>query len=150
MIAQAVEQASALIRRFEGFRAAPYLCPAGIATIGFGSTLYADGRSVTLADPPVTREQADALLAHTIAKTYLPAVIRLCPGVTDPARLAALIDFTYNLGAGALRGSSLRRRVNAGDWEQVPDELRKWVKGGGRVLRGLVIRREAEAALIFS
>ena len=66
----------------------------------------------------------------------------------DPEKAAAIIDFVYNLGAGQLKGSNLRRRVNAQDWEEVPFELRKWVRGGGRVLRGLVLRREAEAGLV--
>lgn len=83
-----------------------------------------------------------------VETTYLPAVVRLCPGIDDANRLAALIDFTFNLGAGNLSASTLRKRVNAGRWADVPAELRKWNKAGGRVLRGLVIRREAEAALV--
>jgi lysozyme len=146
--AKAVDVAAALCRRFEGFYSAPYLCPAGVATIGYGATHYLDGRRVTLKDPPISREAADRLLLRMIERTYLPAVQQLCPGLTHPGRLAALIDFTFNLGAGQLRASTLRRKVNAGDWDAVPGELRKWTKGGGRVLRGLVVRREAEAALV--
>jgi lysozyme len=145
---RAIELALVLIRRFEGFRSAPYLCPAGVGTIGWGATRYADGRAVLLTDQPISREAADRLLLLTVEREYLPAVLRLCPAVDNPERLAALIDFTFNLGAGQLRASTLRRKVNAGDWQAVPDELRKWVKGGGRVLPGLVRRREAEAALV--
>ena len=83
-----------------------------------------------------------------VRRVYLPAVMKLCPAVDKPQRIAALIDFTFNLGVGRLKGSTLRRKVNAGDWEAVPAELRKWTRGGGKVLRGLVIRREAEIALI--
>lgn len=144
----AIEVAAALARRFEGFYSKPYLCPAGVATVGFGATYYEDGTRVQLTDPPITRERAEALLLWMVRTKYLPAVLRLCPGVDTPERLAALIDFTLNLGAGNLQASTLRRKVNAGEWGAVPTELRKWVKGGGRVLRGLVIRREAEAALI--
>lgn len=144
----AVEIAAALARRFEGLRLSPYLCPAGVPTIGFGSTFYEDGTRVQLTDPPITRERAEALLLWMVRKVYLPAVMRLCPGVDSPGRLAALIDFTFNLGQGKLKASTLRRRVNAGQWGQVPAELRKWVRGGGRVLRGLVTRREAEVALV--
>lgn len=140
--------ALALCRRFEGFRPRPYLCPAGVPTIGYGSTRYLDGRVVQLTDPPISQETASRLLLETVRRTYLPAVLALCPGIDDPYRLAALIDFTYNLGAGNLRASTLRRKVNARDWAAVPAELRKWVKGGGRVLPGLVARREAEARLI--
>jgi lysozyme len=145
---QAVDVASALARRFEGLRLRPYLCPAGVPSIGYGSTRYLDGRAVQLTDPPISREAAQRLLLVTVQRTFLPAVLALCPGVDDPLRLAALIDFTYNLGGGNLRSSTLRRKVNAGAWAAVPGELRKWVRGGGRVLPGLKLRREAEAALI--
>lgn len=144
----AVGVAAALCRRFEGFRPRPYLCPAGMPTIGYGSTRYLDGRAVQLTDPPINQAQAERMLLVTVHRIYLPAVLALCPGVTDARRLAALIDFTYNLGAGNLRASTLRRKVNANDWAVVPAELRKWVRGGGRVLPGLVARRDAEAALV--
>lgn len=145
---RAVQVASALARRFEGLYLKPYLCPAGVPTIGYGATYYEDGTPVTLRDAAITRERAEALLLWMVRTRYLPAVVKLCPGVDSPERLAALIDFTFNLGAGNLRASTLRRRVNAGQWAEVPTELRKWVRGGGRVLRGLVIRREAEIALV--
>jgi lysozyme len=144
----AIPVSAALARRFEGCYLRPYLCPAGVPTIGYGATYYEDGSRVTLADPPITIERAESLLLWMIRTKYLPAVIRLCPGIDDPHRLAAIIDFTFNLGAGSLQVSTLRRRINAGQWDDVPDELRKWVKAGGRVLRGLVLRREAEAVLI--
>lgn len=148
VVSDAIQIAAGLCRRFEGFQSVPYLCPAGVPTIGYGATHYADGRPVRMADAPISREDAEALLLATLRGTYLPAVQRLCPGVTRPGRLAALVDFTFNLGPGRLQASTLRRRVNAGDWDAVPGELRKWVMGGGRVLRGLVIRREAEAGLV--
>jgi lysozyme len=148
MIDLAIEVAAALSRRFEGCYLLPYLCPAGVPTIGYGATYYEDGRRVTLFDAPITRERAESLLLWMVRTRYLPAVIRLCPGIDDPLRLAAIIDFTFNLGAGNLQASTLRRRINAGRWEDVPDELRKWNRGGGKVLAGLVKRREAEAVLI--
>lgn len=140
--------AAALCRRFEGLYLKPYICPAGVPTIGYGATFYEDGRKVMLTDPPITRELAEQLLLWMVRTEYLPAVARLCPGIDSPERLAALIDFTFNLGAGNLRASTLRRKVNAGDWDAVPVELMKWVRGGGRVLRGLVLRRQAEVELI--
>jgi lysozyme len=84
------------------------------------------------------------MLELMVRRVYLPAVQRLCPGLTEPGKLAALIDFTYNLGAGNLQASTLRKRVNAGRWNDVPTELRKWVMAKGRIQRGLRIRREAE------
>jgi len=148
MIDQAVEVAAALCRRFEGCYLRPYLCSAAVPTIGYGATFYEDGTRVTLKDPPITRERAEQLLLWMVRKKFLPAVLRLCPNLRDPHRLAAIIDFAFNLGAGNLQVSTLRRRVNAGDWESAKVELRKWIRGGGKVLRGLVIRREAEAALL--
>lgn len=142
--------ALALIRRFEGMYLEPYLCPAGVPTIGVGATYYEDGTRVQLTDAPITRERAEALLLWHVKTVYLPAVLKLCPAIIHetPGRVAALIDWTFNLGAGNLRASNLRRRVNAAAWDLVPDELRKWNKAGGRVLRGLTMRRDAEAVLI--
>jgi len=140
----------ALIRRFEGLFLSPYLCPAGVATIGYGATFYEDGARVTLHDAPITRERAEALLLWHVKTVYLPAVLKLCPGVVHeaPGRIAALIDWTFNLGSGNLKVSTLRKRVNSGDWLAVPSEIKKWDKAGGRVLRGLTVRRNTEAALI--
>jgi len=137
-----------LCKRFEGFRSKPYLCPAGVPTIGYGATYYEDGTRVTLSDPPLTPQRAEELLLWHIENVYLPAVLKLCPDVDTPERLAALIDFAFNLGVGNLRASTLRKRVNAKRWDDVRTELMKWVKAGGRELRGLRLRREAECALI--
>lgn len=144
----AVEVTCALCRRFEGLFLKPYLCPAGVPTIGYGATYYLDGRRVTLKDPAITKEQAEAMLYHMVKHTYLPAVLQLCPGVRNPNRLAALIDFAFNLGSTRLKTSTLRKRVNAEEWEMVPTELRKWVYGGGKKLKGLVLRSEARCKLI--
>ena len=143
-----LEIASALARRFEGFCASPYLCPAGVPTIGFGATFYEDGTRVRLTDPPITRGRAEALLLWQVQMRFLPAVLRLCPGVNSPERLAALIDFAFNLGSTRLKTSTLRRRVNAGRWDAVPSELLKWNRAGGRVLAGLTRRRRAEVELV--
>ena len=143
-----IEIAAALARRFEGLYLTPYLCPAGVPTIGYGATYYEGGTPVKLTDAPITKERAEELLLWMVRTKYLPTVMRLCPKVDTPERVAALIDFTFNLGGGNLKASTLRRKVNADDWDAVPAELRKWNKAGGRVLRGLTIRREAEIALL--
>jgi len=144
----AAQIAAALARRFEGMYLTPYLCPAGRATIGFGATYYEDGTKVTLMDAPITRERAEELLLWMVETVYLPAVRLLCPNVTDPKRQAALIDFVFNLGTGRLKTSTLRKRVLAQDWGAVPSEIKKWDIAAGRKLRGLTIRRAAEADLI--
>ena len=144
----AVALAVALARRFEGLYLTPYLCPAGVATVGFGATHYEDGTPVRLTDAPITRERAEAMLLHMVRTTYLPAVARMCVGADTPARAAALIDFAFNLGTGRLQASTLRKRVNAQDWEGARAELMKWTRAGGRVLRGLVLRRQAEGAML--
>ena len=146
--ALAVDVSAALARRFEGLFLRPYLCPAGVPSIGYGATYYEDGRRVTLRDAAIKPARAEQLLQWHLRTVYMPAVRKLCPGVRDAKRLAALIDFAFNLGAGRLQASTLRRRVNADDWGAVPTELRKWVLASGKTLRGLVLRREAEIALI--
>ena len=141
--------AAELCRRFEGFRSKPYLCPAGIPTIGYGSTYYASGTKVTLNDAPITKEEADTLLLAELHHTYAPGVARLCPILlTHPRRFNAIVDFCYNLGVGRLQTSTLRRKINAQDWDAAKEQLMLWTKGGGKVLPGLVKRRVAECALL--
>lgn len=146
-------QAIELAKRFEGFhrvpkhdptRAHPYICPAGYWTIGYGH--LCDPKH-----PPSTEADAEVYLAHDL-QTALTAVLRYCPVLaTEPeGRLAAIVGFTFNLGAGRLQTSTLRRRVNQREWSNAAKELRRWVYGGGRVLPGLVARRKAEAILVTS
>ena len=143
-----IKRALPVIVRFEGLRLRPYLCPAGVWTVGLGSTRYLDGQPVRPTDPPITREHAYALAVEQLRRDYLPAVLRLCPGIDSYDRLAGVLSFTYNVGAGALQASTLRRRINAGDWPGAQVEMRKWCFAGGRRLRGLVIRRAVEAAML--
>jgi len=144
-----LELAAELCRRYEGYRAKPYLCPAGVATIGYGSTYYADKRKVALEDPPMDEPTARELLMVELEHTYLPGVLRNCPGlVTDVRKCNAIVDFCYNLGVGRLQTSTLKRKVNAGDWEGAKEQLMLWTKGGGRVLPGLLKRRTSECALL--
>ena len=148
MIDEAVVIASALCRHFEGFYSRPYLDPIGIPTIGYGTIRYPDGRAVTLRDPAITREQAEEYLQHHIRTEVLPVLLRLCPQLDTPGRIAALISWTHNLGAGNLRASTLKRRINARQWDDVPTQIMRWTRAGGVELRGLKRRRAAEAALI--
>lgn len=148
----AVPQAAIdLAKRFEGFhrvpktdpgRAHPYICPAGYWTIGYGHLCDAT-------HPPISEAEAEVYLARDL-QTALAATLRYCPvlAAEPEGRLAAIVDFTFNLGAGRLRTSTLRRRINQRDWAATGEELRRWVFAGGRALPGLVARREAEALLI--
>lgn len=132
----------ALIRKFEGCRLMPYYCPAGVLTCGYGSTgpdVY-PGR-------PWTQEYADKRLAMDALK-FSRGTLLACPSLSGD-RLSAIADFAYNLGLGNLKASTLRRKVNEGDWAGAKAQLMRWIRGGGRVLPGLVIRRKAEAALLF-
>lgn len=139
-----------LCKHFEGFRPKPYLCPAGVPTIGYGSTYYANGQRVSMSDSAITKEQADLLLRNELHKTYLPGVLRLCPVLSmHNHKLNAIVDFAFNLGVGRLQSSTLRRKINAQDWQGAQNELQKWVRGGGRVLPGLVLRRKAEGVYFW-
>lgn len=147
--------AEELCRRFEGFSSEPYICPAGVPTIGYGSTYYADNRRVTMQDPPISENAARALLMSELLHTYAPGVVRQCPillilaaRTDDWRKLNAIVDFAYNLGVGRLQTSTLRRKINAQDWAGAKEQLMLWVRGGGKILPGLVKRRRAECALI--
>lgn len=129
-----------LIRRWEGLRLTAYICPAGIWTIGYGHTKGVQKGDVW------TREQAEEAL-QLDAVEHLEATLALCPILPPGPKLAAVADYTFNLGAGRLKASTLRSRINAGQWDEVPKELRKWVWGGGKKLPGLVMRREDEVRL---
>lgn len=130
-----------LIRQFEGCRLMPYYCPAGVLTCGWGST----GLDV-FPGKAWTQEYADKRLELDAIK-FARGTLALCPGL-EGERLNAVADFAYNLGLGRLKASTLRRRLNAEDWAGARTELAKWVRGGGKILPGLVARRAAEAALI--
>lgn len=151
-MSQIPHAAIVLAKRFEGFhripkadplrRAHPYICPAGYWTIGYGRLCKPD-------HPPINEEEGETYLRHDL-RTALTATLRYCPvlAAEPEGRLAAIVDFTFNLGAGRLQTSTLRRRVNQRDWHGAGKELRRWVYGGGKILPGLVTRREAEVALL--
>jgi len=122
----------------------PYICPAGYWTIGYGR----------LCDPkhqPISEAEAEVYLARDL-QTALAATLRYCPvlAAEPEGRLSAIVDFTFNLGAGRLQTSTLRRRVNERDWVAAGQEMRRWVYGGGKVLPGLVERRRTELLLLVS
>lgn len=120
----------------------PYVCPAGYHTIGFGHLCHPD-------HPPITEPEAEVYLAQDLV-TAIAATLRYCPvlAMESESRLTAIVDFTFNLGAGRLQTSTLRRRINQQDWSASAQELGRWIYGGGRGLPGLVTRRAAEVAYV--
>jgi lysozyme len=138
-----------MIKSFEGFRGTPYKCPAGIPTIGYGATFYPNGKKVTMTDAAITEEQATDLLAHMLV-SFEKYVDSYCIDTITQNQFDALVSFTYNLGPANLKASTLLKKVNTNpNDESIKLEFLKWVKAGGKTLKGLVRRREAEANLYF-
>lgn len=135
----ALELAIELIKRFEGCRLTAYKCPAGVWTIGWGETLGVKEGDVW------TQEQADAMLRRRAAQ-FILATLKRCPQLTaePPERLAACTSLAYNIGVGAFGASSVRRKTARREYLGAADSFLLWNKAGGRVLRGLVRRRQAE------
>ena len=132
-----------LIKRFEGCHLKAYLCPAGVWTIGWGST----GPGI-VKGTVWTQAQADARLEQD-ALVYATGAANLSPVLLfDDNKLCAIADFCYNLGVSRYKISTLRKMVNAGDWDGAMVEMMKWVRGGGRVLPGLVKRCQARVELL--
>ena len=138
-----------IITAFEGFSAEPYQCPAGVWTIGYGSTRAPGGSPVTASAKPLTETQAMGWMRHELGRTEYD-VARLIDAPLTDNQFGALVSFTYNLGSGNLAASTLRQRLNRGDHAGAAGEFPKWRLAGGRVLRGLVRRRAAERALFLS
>jgi len=145
---EAVEIAASLCRPFEGLRLKPYICPAGYPTIGYGTVYKPDGTTVTMNHPPISKETAEEWLMHELRKTYVAGVLKASPHlIAHPKVLGALGDFAYNLGVPRYRASTLKGRIDEKDWDGAKEQLMRWVRGGGRVLPGLVKRRKAECEI---
>jgi lysozyme len=159
-----------LMHKYEGFRSRPYLCPAHIWTIGYGHVLYQEQIRLPVVriegkDTPMIRKEMPLKqednrvwtkteideLFRTDVGTFERGVLRLVPGVVGrQGSFDALVSISYNFGLGNLQRSTIRMRANRGDWEGAAEAFRVWTKGGGKVLPGLVKRREAEIALFLS
>lgn len=142
-----VSLANIICKPSEGLYRLPYLCPAGVPTIGYGATFYEDGTKVTLRDPIISIERADSLLSFHMNKVFLPKVRQYTPDL-PPLVEAAILDFTFNLGYPRLAGSTLRRKLNDQDWDGACAELAKWVYSAGKPLSGLIKRRNKEIQYI--
>jgi lysozyme len=139
-----------LIKKYEGFKAKAYLCPAKVPTIGYGSTYYEDGTKVKLTDPPITKERATELL-EALLVSYERSVDSYCVDTINQYQFDALCSFAYNCGVGNLKSSTLLKKVNKNPQDvTIRNEFLKWNKGGGKVLNGLTKRRIEEAELYFS
>jgi len=137
-----------LIERFEGFSEVPYKCPAGIWTIGFGSTRDYGGTPIKSTHHIINRDEATNLMTAAL-KTYEDAVTRYVTVPITQDQFDALVDFAYNVGAQNLRTSKLLKRLNNGDIIRASLEFGKWVYGGGKKLPGLIARREEERRLFI-
>ena len=143
------EKGIELIKKYEGFRSKAYLCPAGVPTIGYGATYYPGGRRVTMNDKPISETDAEFLLKNMLGN-YEAGVNRYVRVYLNQNQYDALVSFAYNLGNGALQKSTLLKRINADPNDKdIKRQFRKWVRAGGRVLKGLQRRREEELNLYF-
>ena len=157
------------MHRFEGCRNRPYLCPAHIWTIGYGHVLYQNQIALPVArtegkDVPMIRkemflkpehnrvwskDEIEALFAKDVAH-FERGVLRLAPSLAgNQGAFDACVSFAYNAGLGNFQRSQIRMRINRGDMEGAAEQFMTWVKGGGRVLPGLVKRRIAEKNLFL-
>lgn len=132
-----------LIKSFEGLELEAYLCPADIWTIGYGHT-----GNVKEGDR-ITKAEAEALLDKDL-QTFRNGVKRLVKVPLNENQFGALVSFAYNLGLGSLQNSTLLKMLNAGDYTGAADQFLRWNKSGGKVLTGLVRRREAERAVFLT
>ena len=144
-----------LIQEFESFEAKPYLDSARVWTIGYGSTYYPNGKKVTGRDKPITREYAETIQRHVIATDFEPVINDLlkreiASGFINQNMFDAIISLTYNIGVNGFKRSSVLRLLKQGDKQNAADAFLLWNMAGGKVLRGLVKRREKERQLFLS
>ena len=132
----------ALIQQFEGLRLDAYLDSAGAPTIGYGST-----RGVQMGDE-ITEAQATELLAADVER-HADGVRKHVDVPLTQGQFDSLVSLCFNIGVGALSRSTLLRKLNAGDYQGAAQEFLRWTYAGGKELRGLVRRREAERAMFL-
>jgi lysozyme len=137
------EEGLSLIKRFEGCRLEAYKCSGGVWTIGYGHT-----ENVNEGDT-ITQEKADKLLKSDIEsfEVYVNYSVMV---ELDQGQFDALVAWTFNLGPGNLRESTMLKKLNKADYTSVPNEMKRWNKAGGKTLDGLIRRRNAEALLFQS
>ena len=135
-----------LIKKYEGLSLKPYKCPAGVWTIGYGTTTYPDGNKVKPNDKPITKDMASALLLNYVINEILPKIEDL--HLTDNQN-KALVSLIYNIGWSAFAKSKCYKAIKTQDWETAFREW-EWIKANGKTLKGLLKRRSEERYLFFS
>ena len=150
-----------MIKHHEGVRTKPYQCPALIWSVGVGHVIdpthiavkYEERRNLPIPDGwdrSLTMGEVDAILASDLAR-FERGVARYCPAaVNSQGQFDALVSFAFNVGLGNLQRSSIRMRYNRGDIEGAADAFLMWTKAAGRVLPGLVKRRQDERAMFLA
>lgn len=146
-----------IIRRWESFHPEPYLCPAKIPTIGYGTTFYPDGTKVTMQDPDISMGQAEMFMRQYVQKFIEPQLTELVGDLVNRNQYDALVSFIYNIGMGpkkwqkgmkeGFRQSTLLKKILAGDMTGAAAEFPRWRFEGGRELAGLIARRKEERTL---
>ena len=135
-----------IIKSFEGYSSSVYLCPANRWTIGYGSTWDMNCKSITKDQPPITEEEGENLLRRELTHCY-HAIGKLVTAEIDENMFSALCSFIFNVGSGNFQSSTMRMKLNRGEYLGASDEFPKWRKAGGRILKGLVRRRGVEREL---
>jgi len=137
----------ALIKHYEGFRSKPYRCPAGLWTVGYGHVING-GRNLPVdCNRVFSIGEIDALLIADL-KRFERGITLYCPVQLTQNQFDALVSFSFNLGLGTLQRSTVRQRINRLDFKGAVKVLLQYNKGGGKVLKGLVLRRQDEAKLL--
>lgn len=137
-----------LIKNFEKLCLAPYICPAGKPTIGYGSTYYEDGSPVSISDPRITESRAESLLIMHLETSVASIEKHVKVPLTDN-QFAALCSFIYNIGIASFTKSTLLKKLNTKDYVGAAGEFERWNKAKGQILSGLTRRRQAEKALFL-
>ena len=138
-----------LIKEFEGFSSTPYLCPAGIPTIGYGSTYYEDGTKVTLKDKSITEQRGSELLEFVANKTFSENINKVVKVPLTQNQFDALVSFSYNIGNKNFNWSTLLKKINQSDYKGASLEFGRWNQSNGKILNGLVSRRQKEKELFL-
>ena len=139
-----------MVKSFEGISLKPYLCPANVWTVGYGATVSRPtGGPIDPDMEAISEDEAEALLIRDLESSERWVRCLIKTALTEN-QYSALVSFTFNVGAGALQRSTLRMKLNRGEYQNAADEFPKWRMAGGRVLAGLVRRRAAERALFLS